>query len=274
MKKLITILATIIAILSIAVPVFAISTADAKEPIDISKKCSMEIIYLSKDKKLKDEQVSIYRLANMNSDATYSVAEDFDGYAIDLSSISGDEGWYELANTAYSYVMSDGITPTASGITNEYGIVTFDNLRSGIYLISKVHSEDSKKNVSNFEPSLIAVPGINEDGSYNYSVSVIPKGEITVTPSTPKRLTVVKKWKDKNHESERPESVEVGIFKDNQEIRTITLSEENDWSYTWVIPDDESHWSVIEKNVKDGYTVSITKRDAVYSVIKDRKSVV
>lgn len=66
-------------------------------------------------------------------------------------------------------------------------------------------------------------------------------------------LTVSKTWVD--NDMTRPASVDVVLYDGDTPIDTVTLSEENEWSYTWsyLDPYGEHSWSVAEVEV-DGYT--------------------
>ena len=78
------------------------------------------------------------------------------------------------------------------------------------------------------------------------------------------RRSVVKVWNDKGYEDERPVSIQVHLLRNDVIWDTHTLTESNDWQYTWEeLParDDngtEIAWSVQEATV-EGYFPSYTE---------------
>lgn len=68
------------------------------------------------------------------------------------------------------------------------------------------------------------------------------------------KLTVHKVWDD-NGCPDRPQSVEVDLLRDGEVAETVTLTAENQWSYTWENLDDRYTWMVAEA-VPAGYEAS------------------
>ncbi len=93
----------------------------------------------------------------------------------------------------------------------------------------------------------------------------------TPTNDTVKRV-VTKVWDDVGYESSRPKSVQVTLLQNGTAYDTVTLSEENDWLYTWEnLPEcdadgKEYSWTIQEAFVPDyvadveqnGYTFVLT----------------
>lgn len=68
------------------------------------------------------------------------------------------------------------------------------------------------------------------------------------------KLTVHKVWEDNGY-PERPDSVKVNLLKDGKVSETVTLNEENQWTYSWDNLDDRYAWTV-EEEVPEGYEAS------------------
>ena len=91
------------------------------------------------------------------------------------------------------------------------------------------------------------------------------------TPET-KDITVNKVWEDDdNQDGIRPESIEVNLLVDGSVTDTVTLNDENSWTYTWSdmqAYDDgtEIEYTVVEVEVPDGYTSVITEDDGTYTI--------
>ena len=47
---------------------------------------------------------------------------------------------------------------------------------------------------------------------------------------------------------------------------TVVLSEANDWEYTWDDLDADSQWRVVERDVPDGYTVTVEREGRVFII--------
>lgn len=58
---------------------------------------------------------------------------------------------------------------------------------------------------------------------------------------------------------EHPASVDVTLFCNGEVYETVTLNEENNWSYTWEELPAASEWTVDELSVPSGYTKTITR---------------
>jgi len=63
-----------------------------------------------------------------------------------------------------------------------------------------------------------------------------------------------------------PESVEVVLYRDGVEFKTVKLDEKNGWKHTWTGLTDEYTWSVDEKNVPAGYTKNITASGTDFTI--------
>ena len=81
---------------------------------------------------------------------------------------------------------------------------------------------------------------------------------------------LLKLWNDSGS-ANRPKSIQVDIYKDQVLFETVTLSSENDWSYQWHTVDSGSQWTVTEKNVPNGYTVSISESEGIFTVTNSIK---
>jgi hypothetical protein len=155
--------------------------------------------------------------------------------------------------------LDNEITPIAEGITDIEGLLSFEELETGMYLITG--EELTEDNVT-YTPiaSLIPLPYPDEDNDHvDYDPTIMPKIEVSMfDDSTPisQKISVEKVWEDDEYEYQRPDEVSVVLFRDGEEYDRVVLNEENSWQYTWVNLDDESRWQLIEENVPDGYTMT------------------
>ena len=83
----------------------------------------------------------------------------------------------------------------------------------------------------------------------------------THTPETIE-IDVIKVWDDDDNESEkRPKTISVTLYANSKEYETITLSEENNWKYTFKelpLYDDgeEIEYTIEENDIPEGYEVA------------------
>ena len=99
------------------------------------------------------------------------------------------------------------------------------------------------------------------DNKWVYDVEATPKTDIIRVIN----IDVKKVWNtstsNTNHTINIPKSITVELLLNDEVIDTITLSKENDWKYTWIDLEKSDMYTVREKNVPKGYTVTYQKED-------------
>lgn len=246
----------------------ATSTADAVENVELRDDCSLDITYSASDVTVVGEEIKLWHIADITADAEYTLAGSFKSYPITVTGTSSQTEWNEMTVTLNSYILADGILPDYTAKTDENGKVSFKNLTAGIYLVGSVRTEKDEKNYI-YESFLAAVPGIDADGKWIYSVSAKPKVSENTPPRGGVNYKAVKIWKDNG--KNRPDSVNIEIYKDGILHESVRLSAENDWMYTWTTVDANSVWSVVEKNVPDGYKVGIQKNGNTFNITNSKQ---
>lgn len=192
-----------------------------------------------------------------------ALAGSFRSYPIQVTGTSSQSEWDEMTITLNSYILADGIAADQTAKTDARGKVVFDNLTAGIYLVSSVRTEQDGKYYV-FESFLAAVPGVDSEGQWVYSVSARPKMSVHTPAKGEVTYKAVKAWRDGGQD--RPVSVSVEVRRDGQLQQSVTLSAENNWMYTWKAVDDGSVWTVNEVNVPEGYTVGIQRSGDTFSI--------
>ena len=109
------------------------------------------------------------------------------------------------------------------------------------------------------------------------SITVTPKSGVLppIEPDSPgadkeKQFKILKLWKGDSGQVDRPQSIEAEIFRDGVSYQTVTLSEENYWSYSWTAKEDGADWMVVERNVPSGYSVTVEERDTTFILTNTR----
>ena len=250
------ILAAILFAFSAVNAVFAASTGDAVEQIDTTKNCSLKLTYQVDSNKIEGLEIEVYQVATVTADLIYSMTGDFSDYSIEINHIKSQSEWNDVKDTVSAYIAADKLEPTSSGITDADGVVLFEELPVGIYYVNWTGNENVDQ-VTGFASFLIAVPGLDDEGKWIYDVDARPKPGM-LPPSDTEELTVVKLWRD-DPQTKRPDSIEIEIFRNGDHYVSTELTADGNWTYTWA-PEGLYAWTAVERNVPDGYAVSISSK--------------
>ena len=113
---------------------------------------------------------------------------------------------------------------------------------------------------------------VQEDAVENYQTEYTDDGIVNTYKPDTTHVSVRKVWDDGNNRDEtRPDSIEVKLIAEvdgesidlNRDDMTVTLSDDNNWSYDWTdLPLNQNKgekvtYTVEEVNVPDNYTVSV-----------------
>lgn len=241
----------------------------AAEQIDINAEASLTIQYTHENKPLSGAPFTIYRVADVAADGTYTLTGDFKDYPVSLQSPDSDV-LRQLAFTLDGYVKRDDLTPLDNGQTDASGKLTFpvsqSILKPGLYLVIGQPLK-AEGYIYNAEPFLISLPCKSADSSsLNYHPAVQPKyNQSPDTPSDTITRKVLKVWKDDGHKDARPIQIEVQLLKDGDIYDTVTLTQDNNWRFTWDNLDQGSNWTVVEKEVSN-YKVSVTQEGITFVI--------
>lgn len=257
MKKTIYLICALILISGALIP-----AVHAVIPIDPAAPSSLTVQYSYAGKVYPGLEIKTYRIASVAPDGSIDLTGDFAAYPVNIHGITSQGEWNDVASTLAAYINADKLTPTAAGVTNASGTVTFSGILPGMYLTLAVAVEDPELIVF-FENFLTMVPTPDENGAHDYNVAAYPKCE-TFPPNPPEEeimYKVIVLWRDEGFEHKRPGSVNVELIRNGviDDIRVLSPAE--DWTYSWITPNDGAVWSVLENPVPDGYTVTYTSRE-------------
>ena len=199
-------------------------------------------------------ELTIYKVANVvneNNNLKYVYIDDIkncDGDLTNLldSSLSGK----------IDKCIGDKNISTKTGKTNENGILKFDNLELGLYLVKQTNSVEGYSKIDSF---LVNIPEVI-DNKWVYSINATPKTDIIKLMD----VIVIKKWD--NISDETPKEVIIQLLKDDEVIDEIILNNENNWTYTWEQIEASDSYSVKEINVPVGYTATYRHVDNQFIV--------
>ena len=245
----------------------AASTTDAKEPISTEQDCSLDISYCSGGIAFSELPVRLYKIADVSADFQYTLTSSFEKSNLILNGIQTVGEWNVIRSTLETHILANDVAADINGITDAEGKASFGALKPGLYLaITDRVTQDNMTYA--FDSALIALPGLDTDGLWQYQVEVTSKSQIIPPSEDDEEIEykVLKLWKGDNGTSARPTTIEVEIFRNGASYQTVTLSEDSHWTYIWSAKDDGSDWKVVERNIPTGYTMTIEERETSFTL--------
>lgn len=191
---------------------------------------------------IEGAEITIYKVATATSENNNLVfkyidsIKNCDGDLSNLSDIS-------LTSKIDKCIENIDLTPQIN-LTNELGIVEFNNLDLGLYLVKQTNKVEGYSNIDSF---LVTIPK-EIDNKWTYEINANPKTDIIRLMD----ITVEKKWDMVNNNT--PNKVTIQLLKKDEIIDTIILNKENNWTYTWKQIEASDEYSVKEINIPAGYT--------------------
>ena len=249
----------------------AVTTSDAKEPLLTNQDCSLTIAYRYDTAAFSGLKVKLYRIAEVSEKAYYTLAPSFASSGLVLNGIQTSGEWKVIRSTLESYILANKIEPMMIATTDAAGTVSFTGLQPGMYFAAAVDAALDDV-IYAFDSALFALPGLSTEGIWQYQVSSNAKPQVVppVNPDEVQQFKVLKLWKGDEGRTDRPKKIEVEIYRNAVLAETVILSEENHWSYTWSAKDDGAKWSVIERNVPSGYTMTLEQRETTFILTNSR----
>lgn len=213
---------------------------------------SIEVRYSSEGKAIAGATFSLYRVAETGTQGEYVPVGAFAACPVELKAETAEE-WRALAETLSGYALN--AAADATGSTDAQGVLRFDGLSRGMYLLMGEEFDDGACRYL-AEPALVLV----EDEL----VTLEPKSEMEEEEKV--SLRVIKVWQDKGYESKRPQEITVELYRGQERMDTVQLSAANNWRHQWTeLPAGD--WRVVERTAIEGYTVVSSREDDVYVLI-------
>lgn len=220
------------------------------------------IEYISTDGPVTNASFSIYRIGDVSGNRIIPNSV-FGSYSVSFD-ISDAEKMLTLAQTVSAYALRDDIVPDLTDTTDRNGIADFDGhvFEDGAYLyIGEKHFQNG--NIYFCEPVIVVLP-------YGDSDSVISKPKYEVVPEDTESISVayrvLKGWQN-DAENNRPPEIRVQLLRDGEIYDTVTLNIDNNWRHQWDNLSARYHWTVTEKDVANGYFVSLSKNEKTFLLV-------
>lgn len=222
--------------------------------VDFNKKgtITIELIESTDNNKVSDAEITIYKLADaidLNNNLSFEFISELNECNVNLMEL-------KEVTTELNDCIKDKTLPSYKGITNNEGIVKFNDLDLGLYLVKETKTSEK---YSIFEPFLLMIP-LQVNNNWTYDILSNPKTDIIKLID----IIVKKEWNN-DTSSKLPEFVTIELLKDNEVIDKVILNKENNWTYTWKNIEKSDKYKVSEIDIPTGYTP--TYRNYEYTFI-------
>ncbi len=225
------------------------------------KTCSLTVKITSSDNAASQSALSVglCKIASLQN-GKYELTDAFSDSGISIESISKNINSNHNAEI-YRYITENNI-PHQTATTNSKNSAVFSNLGKGIYLVFCEQSQNLT-----FSPYIVFLPSV-ANGNITYNVTSEPK--TIITENNVKSIYVKIIWDDNNnYAGKRPNTVTVTLLKDGKPYRTVEISEECNWEYTFKdVPADgiytirqdkvDNYGIYYEGDAENGFTITNT----------------
>lgn len=239
--------------------------AYATESTQVESTCSLTLQYCREGVYYSELEVCTYRVADVFADGSYVISGELEYYPIQTGTIASQTHLHNLAYTLSSYYVAEGYPATYVGITDENGMVTFEDLEPGMYLTLPVQWK-SEAEIITFEGILSVVAQLQPDGTEQTTVTAYPESSRHVPTYEPMYYKVVGQWKDSGYTQNRQENINIEIYRNGELFGSGFLRQENNWVYQWEAIDDGALWVVIERTMPSQYSFSLEQKDQTFVI--------
>ncbi|MBE6573494.1 MAG: LPXTG cell wall anchor domain-containing protein [Ruminococcaceae bacterium] len=134
---------------------------------DRDRNITLNVTVKSGDTKVGTGTVMLYHIAVLDGE-NYCYTDDFENYDKDIESVNR-----ESITDIVDYISQNEFEGIRK-VIDDNGNASFSSLKAGVYLLTQ---EKVAVGYSEFKPSLLYLPIINDNGEYDYDVEVTAKTE-------------------------------------------------------------------------------------------------
>ena len=210
---------------------------------------------------------TFYKVAEISNHREFDVVAPFalymneieglDSLEKDADNITADT-WRNLAVALDTYVTTGKLNGQFEKTVNEDGKAVIEGIEKGLYLILGEQVEMDGV-IYTTSPVLVTIPNRDIDGAWQNQVTVDYSGKLSAENID--EYKAVKIWDDEKYENNRPEEIEVTLYKDGEKYEEAVLNEDNNWEHTWTNLPQGAKWTVKEDEVPAGYKVTYIRED-------------
>jgi len=173
MRKILSFIVVIFVSLLIPGTVLALTTDEASEKIDLTRNSSFTLNYYYDNYKFDNTMVKIYYIASVSSDFRYQLSSRFSGCSVKVNGLTTDDEWNYVKKVLDDYIVDNNVVENISQVVSN-NTVTFNNLESGLYLVKTDKISINNSDIL-IDTSLISVPILTENGTWDYDIDIYPK---------------------------------------------------------------------------------------------------
>lgn len=223
-------------------------------------KGSLTLVCVKDDTILTGLHWDLYRVGSRSGNE-FVLENEFSEYQVKLDDFSAS-AMNTAAKTLENYAVLDGISPRASGETDSKGVLKFNQLEEGLYLVSGLILTIGD---TTYIPSTLLFEINHQEDSVE--LNAYPKIIYRTLSSEVINYTVKKLWQNsENQIIDEETGITVEIYRDRSLYKTVVLNGKNNWSYSWGGAAN-FEWRVKEKEVPADCTVIYDSNETQFAIV-------
>lgn len=206
----------------------------------------------------------IARAEFVGEDVRYEFVKPYDKANISLDNLQDSYLPVHLAGFAVT-----GNLPCVEKTAGKDGVIVYDNLEPGLYLLLPYGNFDGYYTPV---PFIINIPEFDSGKQiWEYDIVATPK-MLRIDGDADTLTTYVSVRKEWETQGEHPDSVTVVLLRDLEEYARVELNESNNWQHRWNSLPKNHIWNAVEIQVPDGYEVSYETSSNTVTIINKADS--
>lgn len=222
--------------------------------VDFNKKGSimLELVEQEHNEKIADANIEIIKIADAKVDSNgnlyYEYVTSLNNCNVNIKDVT------KIDVNELTTCINDN-TDKISNLTDSNGIVSFNNLDLGLYLVRQTNKLNNYTSIDSY---LVTIPTI-EDNTWVYDIHSVPKTEIQKKMD----ITIIIEWKTEKDIKDKEITAE--LFNDNQKVNEYLITKDDNWtrSDTVLLSDKYS----VKGEMIDGLNISYVVEGNVFRII-------
>lgn len=222
--------------------------------VDFNKKGSimLELVEQEHNEKIANANIEIIKIADAKVDSNgnlyYEYVSSLNNCNVNIKDVT------KIDVNELTTCINDN-TDKISNLTDSNGIVLFNNLDLGLYLVRQTNKLNNYTSIDSY---LVTIPTI-EDNNWGYDIHSVPKTEI----QKKMEITIIIEWKTEKDIKDKEVTAE--LFNDNQKVNEYLITKDDNWtrSDTVLLSDKYS----VKGEMIDGLNISYVVEGNVFRII-------
>ena len=222
--------------------------------VDFNQKGSimLELVEQEHNEKIADANIEIIKIADAKVDSNgnlyYEYVTSLNNCNVDIKDVT------KIDVNELTTCINDN-TDKVSNLTDSNGIVSFNNLDLGLYLVRQTNKLNNYTSIDSY---LVTIPTI-EDNTWVYDIHSVPKTEI----QKKMEITIIIEWKTEKDIKDKEVTAE--LFNDNQKVNEYLITKDDNWTRndTVLLSDKYS----VKGETIEGFNISYVVDGNVFRII-------